>query len=900
MKKLLLIDGSSYLYRAFHALPDFRNESGEPTGAIYGVVNMLRRARADIAPDFIACIFDAKGKTFRDDLYPEYKANRSSMPSDLALQIDPLYECIKAMGVPLLVIPNVEADDVIATLTQKSSQDNLEVLISTGDKDIAQLIKPGVSIVNTMTNESLDVEGVRKKFGVRPDQMVDFQTLVGDSVDNIPGVEKVGPKTAVKWLDLYGDLDAVIASADEIKGKVGENLRKALDWLPTTKLLVTLKQDVELNIDIKDLKYKTQDTKKLAELFKRLNFRTWLTELNAGDKEKNANKAQAAEKEVEECNYELVTTKESLNKWIDAIDKATLTSVDTETTGLDYMSAELVGISLSVKPGEAAYIPIGHNYADCPQQLDRDMVLERLTPWLTNNEKKKVGQHLKFDLHIFRNCGIKMRGIEHDTLLQSYVLESHRSHDMDSLASRHLGIKTTKYDEVTGKGASRISFAAVDLEVAKDYAAEDANITLQLHQELWPKIKSNDSLLSVYQDIELPTMHVLFEMERHGVLLDTESLNLQTQNLTEEILKIQERAFDDAGTEFNLSSPKQLQEILFTQKELPVLKKTPGGQPSTNEEVLQQLALDHPLPALILKHRTLSKLKTTYTEKLPKMVNANSGKIHTNYAQAVANTGRLASNDPNLQNIPIRTEEGRRVREAFIADKDKLIVSADYSQVELRIMAHLSNDENLITAFKEGEDIHLQTASELFNISPEKITSDQRRYAKIINFGLIYGMSAFGLAKQLGVERSAAQQYIDRYFSRYPGVAKYMDGAKHDAREQGYVETVFGRRLTLTEIHASNHQRRQAAERAAINAPMQGTAADLIKLAMIAVHGWLAKNKLRSKIIMQVHDELVIETPKEEIDVIMKEIPILMASVSTLSVPLIADIGYGTNWEQAH
>jgi DNA polymerase I len=900
MKKLLLIDGSSYLYRAFHALPDFRNKADEPTGAIYGVINMLKRARNDINPDYIACIFDAKGKTFRDEMYSKYKANRPSMPSDLALQIEPLHACIEAMGIPILVISGVEADDVIATLTRKALEQKLETLISTGDKDIAQLIKQGVTIINTMTGETLNRDGVKIKFGVYPERMVDFQSLVGDSVDNVPGVDKVGPKTAVKWLDEYGDLDSIIAHADNIGGKVGENLRRAIEWLPTTRELVTLRDDVDLDTDVMDLAYKPENKDVLAHLFEKLNFKSWLAELNNNQEETSESTTPSNLKADIPREYELVTSVDALNVWIKQIISSDLTAIDTETTGLDTMQDRLVGISLSTEPGRGAYIPVGHDYVGCPDQLELTFVLEKLRPWLEDSKQKKLGQNLKFDLHIFMNHGIRVRGIEHDTLLQSYVLESHRKHDMDSLALRHLGLKTTTYDEVTGKGAARIPFSSVDLKVAKDYAAEDADITLRLHQHFWPLLEKESGLIGIYRDIELPAMEVLFEIERFGVLVDSQALNEQTKDLGERIGVIEKEAFEEAGSNFNLSSPKQLQEILFNQKQLPVLKKTPGGQPSTNEEVLQQLALDHPLPALILKHRTLTKLKTTYTEKLPKMLDKQTGRIHTNYAQAVASTGRLASNDPNLQNIPIRTEEGRRVRESFIAPPGKVIVSADYSQIELRIMAHLSEDQSLIQAFKNGDDIHRQTASEIFNITSAEISTEQRRYAKVINFGLIYGMSAFGLAKQLGVERSAAQQYIDRYFARYPGVANYMDRSKNQAKERGHVETVFGRRLTLPDIHASNHQMRQAAERAAINAPMQGTAADLIKIAMISVNRWLREEGLKTNIIMQVHDELVLETPEDELNLILTEVPQRMASVATLSVPLIADIGSGKNWDQAH
>ena len=822
------------------------------------------------------------------------------MPSDLALQIEPLHACIEAMGIPILVISGVEADDVIATLTRKALEQKLETLISTGDKDIAQLIKPGVTIINTMTGETLNRDGVKIKFGVYPERMVDFQSLVGDSVDNVPGVDKVGPKTAVKWLDEYGDLDSIIAHADNIGGKVGENLRRAIEWLPTTRELVTLRDDVDLNTDVMDLAYKPENKDVLAHLFEKLNFKSWLAELNNNQEETSESTTPSNLKADIPREYELVTSVDALNVWIKQIISSDLTAIDTETTGLDTMQDRLVGISLSTEPGRGAYIPVGHDYVGCPDQLELTFVLEKLRPWLEDSKQKKLGQNLKFDLHIFMNHGIRVRGIEHDTLLQSYVLESHRKHDMDSLALRHLGLKTTTYDEVTGKGAARIPFSSVDLKVAKDYAAEDADITLRLHQHFWPLLEKESGLIGIYRDIELPAMEVLFEIERFGVLVDSQALNEQTKDLGERIGVIEKEAFEEAGSNFNLSSPKQLQEILFNQKQLPVLKKTPGGQPSTNEEVLQQLALDHPLPALILKHRTLTKLKTTYTEKLPKMLDKQTGRIHTNYAQAVASTGRLASNDPNLQNIPIRTEEGRRVRESFIAPPGKVIVSADYSQIELRIMAHLSEDQSLIQAFKNGDDIHRQTASEIFNITSAEISTEQRRYAKVINFGLIYGMSAFGLAKQLGVERSAAQQYIDRYFARYPGVANYMDRSKNQAKERGHVETVFGRRLTLPDIHASNHQMRQAAERAAINAPMQGTAADLIKIAMISVNRWLREEGLKTNIIMQVHDELVLETPEDELNLILTEVPQRMASVATLSVPLIADIGSGKNWDQAH
>ena len=901
MKKLVLIDGSSYLYRAFHAMPDLRNREGEPTGAIYGVINMLRRLRKETAADYIACVFDAKGKTFRDDLYTEYKANRPPMPDDLASQIQPLHECISAMGIALINETGVEADDVIATLTSQAGEQGIETIISTGDKDIAQLVRPGVTLVNTMSNETLDDAGVKNKFGVRPDQMVDYQTLVGDSVDNVPGVEKVGPKTAVKWLTQYGSLDKIIAHADDIGGKIGENLRAALGWLPTARTLVTLRRDLNLPFKLEDLAPTDEDLARLIDLFTKLGFNTWLTEAKsrAATSGEEVPAMQAAT-EVAPRNYELVLSEDAFDSWLERINTAELVAIDTETTGLDPMTASLVGISLGAEPGNAAYVPVAHDYAGAPAQLPLQTVLGKLRPWLEDPARKKLGQNMKYDLHIFANHGIEVAGVAHDTLLQSYVLESHRSHDMDSLSVRHLGIKPISYDEVTGKGASRIPFNQVDLERAREYAAEDADITLQLHREMFPAVERDDKLMSVYGAIEMPVMEILFAMERHGVLLDTDALEQQTRELSGRLAELEKEVHQQAGQPFNLGSPKQLQEILFVKNQLPVIKKTPGGQPSTNEDVLQQLALDHPLPKLILEYRALSKLKSTYTDKLPKMVNPNTGRVHTNYAQAVANTGRLASNDPNLQNIPVRTPEGRRVREAFIAPDGCSILSADYSQIELRIMAHLSQDENLLSAFRDGADVHRHTASEIFGVESNGVTSEQRRYAKVINFGLIYGMSAFGLASQLGIERAAAQQYIDRYFARYPGVADYMQHTRETARESGYVETVFGRRLFLAEIRSSNHQRRQAAERAAINAPMQGTAADLIKLSMIAVHNWIATQKLGSRMVMQVHDELVLEVPTTELDMMKMKVPELMSGVAKLDVPLVADVGTGPNWEQAH
>jgi DNA polymerase I len=906
MKTLLLIDGSSYLYRAFHALPDLRNRNGEPTGAVHGVLSMLRRLRKETAADYIACVFDAKGKTFRDDLYPDYKANRPPMPDDLALQIEPLHACIRAMGVPLVMEPGVEADDVIGTLTRQAAAKGIRTVISTGDKDIAQLVSPGVTLVNTMSNETLDEKGVEQKFGVTPAQMIDFQTLVGDTVDNVPGVEKVGPKTAAKWLAEYGSLDQIIAHADEIGGKVGENLRKALDWLPQARALLTIKCDVALSFQVEDLAPKAQDAQKLTELFERLELRSMLKELQSGAADAGPAQADAAaappapQRPAVERHYETVLTAAQLDAWLARIETAALVAVDTETTSLDPMTAQLVGLSLSTEPGHAAYVPVAHSYAGAPDQLARDAVLETLGAWLRNPERRKVGQNLKYDMHVFANHGIRLGGVEHDTLLQSYVLESHRPHDMDSLAQRHLGVTTISYDAVTGKGASRIAFEQVSVEQATEYAAEDADVTLQLHQALLPEIARDERLAAVYRGIEMPVLEVLFTMERHGVLLDSALLEAQSGELGGKILEIEREVHAQAGQPFNLGSPKQLQEILFEKHKLPVIKKTPGGQASTDEDVLQQLALDHPLPKLILDYRALSKLKSTYTDKLPRMVNRVTGRVHTNYGQAVAVTGRLSSNEPNLQNIPVRTPEGRRIREAFIAPPGSQIVSADYSQIELRIMAHLSQDANLLKAFAAGEDVHRHTASEIFGIVPAAVSSEQRRYAKVINFGLIYGMSAFGLASQLGIERGAAQQYMERYFQRYPGVAQYMQSTRDIARDRGYVETVFGRRLYLPEIRSGNGARRQGAERAAINAPMQGTAADLIKLAMIAVHNWIADERLQSRLVMQVHDELVLEVPDAELSRVRGELPALMAGVARLDVPLVVDVGAGPNWEKAH
>jgi DNA polymerase-1 len=905
-KTLLLVDGSSYLYRAFHAMPDLRNHHNEPTGAIYGVLNMLRRLRKDYSAEYLACVFDAKGKTFRDDIYAEYKAHRPSMPDDLVRQIEPLHEAIRAQGWPLLMIDGVEADDVIGTLAAQAWREGVRTVVSTGDKDIAQLVNSHISLVNTMSNEKLDEAGVAAKFGVPPERIVDYLTLIGDTVDNVPGVEKVGPKTAVKWLTQYQTLDNLVAHAGEISGVVGENLRKALPWLPTARQLITIDTGVSLPLGVHELAPQPVDTSKLAQLFEHFEFKTWLKELQTSAishqpsvSEPTSGMQGSLLPEVER-DYIAITTEAELDKWLSIIAEAELVSIDTETTGLDPMLAKLVGISLSVAPHHAAYIPINHHYAGAPEQLSETVVLNKLRPFLEDGSRKKLGQNIKYDTHIFANHGIKLAGVMHDTLLESYVLESHRPHDMDSMALRHLGVKTVTYAEVAGKGAGQIGFEQVAVETATDYAAEDADITLQLHRNLYPQIAADAKLDHVYRHIEVPLIEVLYTIERNGVLLDSGLLSTQSRELGEKMQTLEAKAFEVAEQPFNLNSPKQIQEILFGKLGLPVIKKTPGGTPSTDEDVLQQLALDYPLPKLLLDYRSLAKLKSTYTDKLPRMVNPHTGRVHTNYSQAVAITGRLASSEPNLQNIPVRTAEGRRIREAFIAPPGSKIISADYSQIELRIMAHLSQDASLLQAFAERRDIHTATAAEIFGMALDEVGPDQRRVAKVINFGLIYGMSAFGLANNLGLERSAAQAYIDRYFARYPGVAAYMQRTREEAKRQGYVETVFGRRLWVPEIHSSNGQRRQGAERAAINAPMQGTAADLIKLAMLAVQNWLETTRMHSKLIMQVHDELVLEVPENELEEVKRELPRLMSQVAVLSVPLVAEVGVGKNWEEAH
>ncbi len=903
-RTLLLVDGSSYLYRAFHALPELKSPRGEPTGAIHGVLSMLKRLSADYGAAARACVFDAKGKTFREDAYPQYKANRPSMPEDLAGQIEPLKQAIAALGWTVLTVPGVEADDVIATLAEQARQGGWRCVISTGDKDLAQLVDQQVTLVNTMSNERLDPEGVRRKFGVTPAQIVDYLSLTGDAVDNVPGVEKVGPKTAAKWIQQFGSLDEVMAHAGEIPGAVGENLRKALDWLPKGRELLTVKRDVTLSVGLGDLGAKDADAAKLAEFFERYGMKTMLREIRgeapapAAAPASNPSSAPQAADPATRRKY-LSLLDQDLPSFVKKLEAAELVGFDTETTGLEPMLAKLVGMSFAF--GDTAwYLPLAHEYPGAPDQIGIENALQLLKPWLESGKHAKVGQNLKFDAHILANHGVRLNGIVHDTLLESYVYEVHERHDLDTLSLRHLGWKTISYDDVTGKGASRISFAAVEIGRATEYAAEDADCTLAVHEVLIAKVYADEKLKYIYENIELPVMPVLLRMERNGVLIDSAKLDAQSHELGKEMLELEQKAYQAAGQPFNLNSPKQIQEILFDKQKLPVKKKTPKGQPSTDEDVLAELALDYPLPKLLLEYRGLAKLKSTYTDKLPRMVDANTGRVHTTYSQATAVTGRLASNDPNLQNIPIRTPQGRRIRETFIAPPGCKIVSADYSQIELRIMAHLSGDKGLRHAFEHGHDVHQATAAEVFGVPLEKVTKDERRTAKVINFGLIYGMSAFGLAQNLGLERATAQAYIESYFTRYPGVKKFMDQTREKARRDGYVETVFGRRLRLPEIQSGSPARRQAAERAAINAPMQGTAADLIKLAMVSVQNWLDEKKCASKLIMQVHDELVLEVPEKELDEVKEKVRELMQDVAKLDVALIVDVGVGDNWDQAH
>ena len=904
-KTLLLVDGSSYLYRAYHALPDLRGPGGVPTGALRGVVSMLKLLREQYPAALGACVFDAKGRTFRDDWYAEYKANRSAMPVDLALQIEPIHEAVKLLGWPVLTVPGIEADDTIGTLCKVAAAAGYKVIVSTGDKDLAQLVGPQVTLVNTMNNERLDPAGVVEKFGVAPDRIVDFLTLVGDTVDNIPGVDKVGPKTAAKWIAEHGSLAGVMAAAPTMKGAAGENLRKALDWLPQGRKLVTVATDCDLSAHVpgwpafESLAFAPLQAPPLIALYDRYDFKAFKRELeNASGLQVSPVAAPPAP--TLEKHYETVLTDAQLRAWIAKIDAAALTAIDTETDSLDPMRAQIVGISLSTTVGEAAYIPLRHSYAGAPDQLPFDAVLAQLRPWLENARKPKLGQNIKYDTHVLANAGIAVAGYVHDTMLQSYVLEAHKPHGLESLAERHLGRKGLSYEDLCGKGAHQIPFGQVDIERAAEYSCEDSDMTLHVHEKLWPQIEADAGLLRIYREIEMPTSSILGTIERTGVLIDSAKLAAQSQQLAERMLALEQQAYELAGQPFNLGSPKQIGEILFEKLGLPVKKRTASGAPSTDEEVLNELAADYPLPAKLLENRSLAKLKGTYTDKLPLMVNPATGRVHTNYAQAVAVTGRLSSNDPNLQNIPIRTIEGRRVREAFVPPPGHSILSADYSQIELRIMAHMSGDPGLLKAFADGIDVHRLTASEVFGAALAEVSNEQRRYAKTINFGLIYGMGAFGLAQALGIERGAAAAYIERYFERFAGVRRYMDATKESAREKGYVETLFGRRIYLPEINGGNGPRKSGAERQAINAPMQGTAADLIKLAMIAVQGTLDREQRATNMIMQVHDELVFDVPAGELDWARAEVPRIMASVAEFKVPLLAEVGVGKNWDEAH
>ena len=917
---LILVDGSSYLYRAFHALPPLTNSKGLPTGAVKGVINMMRRLQKDYPESTLVVVFDAKGKTFRDDMYSEYKANRPPMPDDLRLQIEPIHNIIEAMGLPMLVIDGVEADDVIGTLAIQATAISQPVVVSTGDKDIAQLVNEYITLVNTMTNTVLDHDGVVEKFGVPPELIIDFLALLGDKSDNIPGVPGVGEKTALGLLQGIGGLDEIYQRLDEVAGldfrgakNMAPKLEEHKELAYLSYLLATIKTDVEMPLNISQLHNQAPNQERLAELFDQLEFKSWVKELSAEDSAARPSSAvgqidtPAVEIAVTPVqanivkDYQIVLTEAHLKDWIEKIKAAELIAVDTETTSLDYMIADLVGISVAVEPGEAAYIPFGHDYLGVPEQLSRELVLAAVKPLLEDPGIKKVGQNLKYDMSIFAQHGIALQGIEFDTMLESYVLDSVATrHDMDSLAEKYLGEQTIKFADVAGKGAGQLTFNQIALEIAGPYAAEDADITLRLHQVLWPQVSAHTSLGKVFTDIELPLVPVLSRIERTGALVDDTLLFQQSQELALRLAELEREAWDLAGQEFNLASPKQLGDILFTKLEIPILKKTAKGAPSTKEEVLQELALDYPLPKVLIEHRGLAKLKSTYTDKLPVMINRTTKRIHTSYNQSGTATGRLSSSDPNLQNIPVRNAEGRRVRQAFIPAEGSKMVAADYSQIELRIMAHLSEDPSLLAAFAAGQDIHRATAAEVFSTHPEQVTIDQRRSAKAINFGLIYGMSAFGLAKQLNIGRKQAAEYIDTYFDRYPGVLNYMNSVRSSAAEAGYVETYFGRRLYLPEINSRNGMRRQAAERTAINAPMQGTAADIIKLAMISVDDWLQNSDLRSVMIMQVHDELVLEVPEDELQVVSEGLMQRMESAATLKVPLLVDVGVGNNWDEAH
>ena len=909
----VLVDGSSYLYRAFHAMfkADLRNSAGEPTGAVRGVTAMLRRLLADYPNSPIAVIFDAKGKTFRDELFAEYKAQRPPMPDDLRSQVQPVHDIIKAMGLPLLVIDGVEADDVIGTFARQATEKGLDVVISTGDKDMAQLVNQHVTLVNTMTETVLDIEGVKEKFGLPPELIIDFMALMGDKVDNIPGVPGVGEKTALSLLQNLGSLKAIYANLEAVREldfrgakKMPEKLAENKEMAELSYQLATIKCDVELDIHLEEIKNQPQDTEALLALFKQMEFRGWISELQSSDSSSTTDSGSATEADntTTEQNYDTILDQQQWQVWLEKLQKAELFAFDTETTSLDYLEARIVGVSFSVKAGEAAYLPLKHDYPGAPDQLDFDSVMQDLKPLLESPKHLKVGQNLKYDRHVLLNHGINLQGIAHDTMLESYVLDSTATrHDMDSLAQKYLGRDTIHFEDIAGKGKKQLTFNEIGIEQASPYAAEDADITLQLHQTLWPKIENIPSLAKVYRELEMPLLPVLNTLERNGVNIDIWMLQQQSDNMARQIADLEEQAHAVAGQKFNLGSPKQLQEILYEKQQLPVKKKTPKGQPSTAEEVLQELADEgYELPQIIMQYRALSKLKSTYTDKLPLQVNKTSGRVHTSYHQAVTATGRLSSSDPNLQNIPIRSENGRRIREAFVASDGYVLLAADYSQIELRIMAHLSGDKSLLNAFANGEDIHRHTASEIFSVALEDVTSDQRRSAKAINFGLIYGMSAHGLSRQLGIERHQAADYMNVYFERYPGVREYMDNTRQQAKEQGYVETIFGRRLYLPEINSSNGMRRQYAERTAINAPMQGSAADIIKRAMIDIHSWLADVDNGIKMIMQVHDELVFEVPKEQLDMARKTIEDFMVKAAQLNVPLEVGIGVGDNWEQAH
>ncbi|MCU0974984.1 MAG: DNA polymerase I [Steroidobacteraceae bacterium] len=911
-RKLCLVDGSSYLYRAFHALPPLTTSRGEPTGAVLGVLNMLHKLIKEESPDCVAVVFDAPGRTFRDELFEEYKAHRPPMPDDLRAQVEPLLEAVQAMGLPLIRLAGVEADDVIGTLATRAADSGMRVLISTGDKDMAQLVDPRITLVNTMSNTRLDRDGVKAKFEVTPEQIVDYLALVGDASDNIPGVPKVGPKTAARWLNQYGSLDEIVAHAAEVPGKVGESLRENLGTLELSRKLATIRRDLDLDASPDALTAAEPDLDRLRTLYTRLELSSLLRQLGEAPDADSVTQAtstgagapgavppQAAPSPPR--HYETVADEAALERWLAALQPAELAAFDTETTSLDYMQAEIIGVSFCVEPGHAGYVPLAHRYAGAPDQLDRDATLARLKPWLEDESRAKVGHHLKYDAHVLARHGIALAGLRYDSMLESYVLNSTATrHDMDSCAKRYLGIDTIRYEDVAGKGAKQIPFDQVPVDRATEYAAEDADITLQLHRALWPQLEAEPALRRLYEEIEQPLVPVLLRMERHGVLVDRAVLAAQGREISKRLVELEGEIHAAAGQPFNVDSPKQLQEILFGKLGIPVQRRTPTGQPSTAEDVLEELADEYPLPRLILEYRGLAKLRSTYIDRLPEQIDADTGRVHTSYHQAVAVTGRLSSSDPNLQNIPIRTPEGRRIRRAFVAPEGQLLLAADYSQIELRIMAHLSGDESLLAAFAADRDIHQATAAEVLGIPLTQVTAEQRRAAKAINFGLIYGMSAFGLARQLGIERGAAQQYVDRYFERYPGVKRYMDGTRERARELGYVETVFGRRLYLPDIRSRNRQQQQYAERSAINAPMQGTAADIIKRAMIAVDAWLERERAPARLVMQVHDELVLEVEADALPAVRAKLVGLMAGAADLRVPLKVDTGAGPNWDEAH